>query len=208
MEGFMNNEKDNIKISKFMSLVLRHKPETIGIVLDKNGWTDVEMLLNKLKEHGLILDKTLLEYIVATNIKKRFAFNDTHTKIRANQGHSVEIDLGYLPQKPPLILYHGTGEKYVGAILKLGLKKQNRHNVHLSLDVETALNVGQRHGNPIVFKITSGEMFNSGYEFFLSENGVWLTDFVPVEFLQINNTCQTIILSHQDDEQNSKIDKK
>jgi putative RNA 2'-phosphotransferase len=181
----MNNEKQDIKISKFLSLVLRHKPETVGIALDENGWTDVEILLLKLNQNGLKIDKSLLEHIVETNTKKRFAFNEAHDKIRANQGHSVEVNLGYLPQKPPRILYHGTGEKSVNSILKSGLEKRDRHHVHLSADYDTAVKVGQRHGKPVVLEISAEEMYNDKHEFFLSENGVWLTDVVPDRYIRV-----------------------
>lgn len=180
----MITEKENIKISKFLSLVLRHSPETIGIELDSNGWTDVQTLLEKINKQNISLSIDTLKHIVDTNPKKRFAFNDTFDKIRANQGHSVEIELGYASQKPPAILYHGTGQKSVDAIQDTGLQKRSRHHVHLSADVETAIKVGQRHGKPFVFEVLAEQMFNAGYEFYLSDNGVWLTDNVPTNFLR------------------------
>lgn len=180
----MISEKENTRISKFLSLVLRHKPEEIGIELDENGWTDVTMLIEKVNKAGIALTFEILKHVVDTNAKKRYSFNESFDKIRANQGHSVEIDLGYTPQVPPEILYHGTGEKFIGSILEKGLLKQNRHHVHLSADVETAFMVGQRHGKPFVFEVLAGQMHRDNFQFFLSANGVWLTDFVPVKYLK------------------------
>jgi putative RNA 2'-phosphotransferase len=180
----MISEKQITSISKFLSLVLRHQPETIGIELDQNGWTDVETLLKKTNGYGIKLDNETLKHVVETNSKKRFAFNDTFDRIRASQGHSVEIELGYTARKPPAILYHGTGEKSVQSILDTGLEKQSRQQVHLSADLETAIKVGQRHGKPFVFKVLAELMFNDKFEFFISDNGVWLTDNVPAKYLK------------------------
>lgn len=180
----MISEKQLTHISKFLSLVLRHQPEIIGIQLDQNGWTDVNILLEKSNEYGVELDKKTLMYLVATNAKKRFALNDSLDKIRASQGHSVKIELGYTAQKPPKILYHGTGEKSVQSILNTGIEKRNRQYVHLSSDIETAVKVGQRHGKPFVFKILAEQMYNDNFEFFLSDNNVWLTDNVPTKYLK------------------------
>jgi putative RNA 2'-phosphotransferase len=180
----MLNEKENAKISRFLSLVLRHKPEAIGIKLDEQGWTDVESLLEKSNPGGFNLDKTILKHIVETNSKRRFAFNETGDKIRANQGHSVDVKLGYNSRKPPRTLYHGTGEKSVASILQTGLQRRGRHHVHLSSGAETAFKVGQRHGKPVVFEVSAQRMFDDGHEFFLSENGVWLTDHVPATYLK------------------------
>jgi putative RNA 2'-phosphotransferase len=179
-----NNE---IQISKFLSLVLRHKPETIGIELDDKGWTDVNTLIEKSNNYGIKFNNEILNHIVATNSKKRFAFNDTFDRIRASQGHSVEIELGYTSQKPPEILYHGTGERSVQSILKTGIEKRNRHQVHLSAEIETAIKVGQRHGKPFVFKVLAEQMYNNEFEFFISDNGVWLTDNVPTKYLRRND---------------------
>jgi putative RNA 2'-phosphotransferase len=177
----------DIDISRFLSLVLRHKPETLGIQLDPQGWTDVAMLIEKMKGHGMQLDREKLDHIVSTNPKKRFAFNETSDKIRASQGHSIEIDLGYKGQKPPDILYHGTGEKSVASILKYGLEKRSRSHVHLSADLETARTVGSRHGKPFIFMVMAEAMHAAGFGFFLSDNGVWLTDHVPAEYLKGNS---------------------
>ena len=180
----MNNEKEDIKVSKFLSLVLRHKPEEIGIELDENGWTSVQTLIDNSRKAGIDLSFDVLKHVVDTNSKKRFAFNESFDRIRASQGHSIEIELGYQPQEPPEILYHGTGEKSVPVIRNEGLSKQKRHHVHLSADLETAIKVGQRHGKPFVFKILAGEMFKNNFDFFLSDNGVWLTDHVPAKYLK------------------------
>lgn len=180
----MLNEEETKHISKFLSLVLRHKPEAIGITLDENGWTPVDTLIEKLMLKGQRIDIDILKYIVDTNAKKRFAFNDTFDKIRASQGHSVTIQLGYEPQVPPEMLYHGTAEQYINSILSTGLNKGNRHQVHLSADGATAVNVGKRHGKPIVLEILSGQMHKDGYNFFISENDVWLTNDVPVKYIR------------------------
>ncbi len=178
-----NDEKQLTRISKFLSFVLRHKPEEIGIHLDQNGWVDVSDLIEKANNHGVKFDREILDRVVATNAKKRFAFNATLDKIRASQGHSVEIHLGYTTQMPPEILYHGTGERSVPSILENGLEKRQRQHVHLSIDFETARKVGQRHGKPFVFKVLAAQMHNDNFQFFLSDNGVWLTEYVPAKYL-------------------------
>ncbi|MCU0350018.1 MAG: RNA 2'-phosphotransferase [Flavobacterium sp.] len=179
--------KNEINISRFLSLVLRHQPETIGIQLDQNGWADVKELIEKANNNGIKFDREMLNHIVETNPKKRFAFNETLDKIRASQGHSIEIELGYTNQKPPEILYHGTGEKSVQSIINIGLEKRNRQHVHLSNDIETAIKVGQRHGKPFVFKVLAEQMYNDNFQFFISDNGVWLTDKVPTKYLKLND---------------------
>lgn len=177
-------EEKRIKtISKFLSLVLRHKPETIGINLDANGWASVSDLIQRSEAMGMKIEHAWLDWIVENNDKKRFAFNHDKTRIRANQGHSVKIDLGYTAQDPPENLYHGTGEKNVESIEKTGLLKKDRNHVHLSADPETARKVGQRHGKPVVFRVRAEAMSRDGYEFYLSENGVWLTDAVPAAYI-------------------------
>ena len=180
----MISEKQLTQISKFLSLVLRHQPETISIQLDQNGWTDVNELIERANNYGVKFDREILNHIVETNSKKRFAFNETYDKIRASQGHSVDIELGYTNQKPPEILYHGTGEKSVKSIFESGLEKQSRQHVHLSSEIESAIKVGQRHGKPIVIKILAEQMYNDNFQFFLSDNGVWLTDNVPTKYLK------------------------
>ena len=176
------NDRQGTTISKFLSLVLRHQPEVINLTLDEQGWAAVPELLQKCNEHGQMIGFDDLKYVVEHNDKKRFKFNDDFTKIRASQGHSIEVDLGYKPQTPPEFLYHGTGQKSVESILKSGLAKMNRQHVHLSKDRETAIKVGQRHGSPVIFVVRAGEMYSAGFPFFLSDNGVWLTDNVPVEY--------------------------
>lgn len=179
-------DKQLTHISKFLSLVLRHQPETIGIQLDEQGWAGIEELLEKANHYGVRFDREILNQIVASNPKKRFAFNDTHDKIRASQGHSIDIELGYSNQRPPEILYHGTGEKSVQSITATGLEKRSRQHVHLSSDPETAIKVGQRHGKPYVFKVLAEKMYLDNFPFFLSANGVWLTDHVPPAYLKEN----------------------
>jgi putative RNA 2'-phosphotransferase len=176
--------KYHTKLSKFLSLVLRHKPEKIGIELGSNGGTDVNVLIEKMNSFGKQIDFETLEVILETNNKKRFSFNKDKSLIRANQGHSIEVDLGYKTKIPPGRLFHGTEAKYVESIYQTGIRKKNRHHVHLSKDVETAISVGQRHGKPVVFEILTEEMINEGFEFYESENGVWLTDEIPVRFIR------------------------
>ncbi|WP_207424617.1 RNA 2'-phosphotransferase [Desertivirga brevis] len=180
----MSNRNDEIKISKFLSLVLRHQPETIGIELDENGWTEIDVLIEKSAKKGILINHHLLKHIVDTNSKKRFAINEAGNKIRANQGHSVEVELGYTAQEPPELLYHGTGQKSVEEIMRSGLDKRSRHHVHLSSDIKTAIDVGSRHGKPFVFEVLAGQMHRDKFEFFLSENKVWLTSHVPVRYLK------------------------
>jgi putative RNA 2'-phosphotransferase len=179
----MISEQENTRISKFLSLVLRHQPQLIGIELDEQGWTDVHQLIGKAQKKGVILTFDMLQHIVDTNAKKRFAFNNDLTKIRASQGHSVKVNLDYLPQVPPAILYHGTGIQFVSSILKDGLLKMDRHHVHLSADKETAIKVGKRHGKPAVLRIAATDMAEKGFVFFKSDNGVWLTEHVPVSYI-------------------------
>jgi putative RNA 2'-phosphotransferase len=174
---------DNTRISKFLSLVLRHKPETIGLTLDKAGWTPVAELLQACERHGFPISPEELQTAVALNDKKRFSFNEDGTLIRANQGHSVEVELGYQPLEPPEILYHGTTERFSPSILEKGLLKGKRHHVHLSPDVTTATKVGARRGKPVILQVKSGEMYRDGYTFYQSANGVWLTDHVPTSYL-------------------------
>ncbi len=173
------------RLSKMLSYVLRHHPELIGIYLDENGWTEVSFLIIKLNENGFQTDTHQLEEVVSNNAKQRFAFNEGHSKIRANQGHSVEVSLNFTALTPPTILYHGTAEKYKQSILDQGILKQQRHHVHLSADINTAKEVGRRHGKPIVFIVQAEKMFLAKHEFFLSENDVWLTEFVPLEYLSL-----------------------
>ena len=160
--------------SKFVSLILRHKPETIGIQLDEHGWANVEELIagiSKTRE----FNREMLEEIVRTDSKQRYSFNEDKTLIRANQGHSIQVDVELEQKTPPDVLWHGTGEKYVESINKIGLIPKSRLYVHLSKDYETAKTVGSRHGNPVVYQINAKQMAEDGYPFYLSVNGVWLT---------------------------------
>lgn len=178
------NEKTAKSVSKFLSLVLRHSPETIGLKLDENGWADVEELIQKCSKKGNILDSELLDYVVENNDKKRFAFNEDKTKIRASQGHSISVELNLEEAEPSEILFHGTVAKSLESIKKEGLQKKSRQHVHLSKDKETAIKVGGRRGIPQILKVKSGEMFKDGFKFYLSENNVWLTDNVPNRYIE------------------------
>jgi len=177
------NKNQLIKISKKLSYVLRHKPEAINITLDAQGWVEVKTLLEAFNKHFFPLTQEALEEVVANNNKKRFAFSEDKQKIRASQGHSIPIELGYKPQSPPEFLYHGTASHFLKSIQKEGLVKQNRHHVHLSKDEETAHNVGTRHGVPVILKVKAKVMETEGFEFFVSENGVWLTEQIPTKYL-------------------------
>ena len=178
-------EQNKKQISKFLSLVLRHRPDKIGLKLDDNGWANLNDIMEKSKIRFTLQE---LNEVVATNDKKRFSFNEDKTKIRANQGHSLDaIDLKLKPQAPPLFLYHGTVEKFIPAIKLQGLKKMSRQHVHLSKDRETATNVGSRRGKPLILGIRALEMHNNRYQFFMSENGVWLTNAVPTKFIIFND---------------------
>ncbi len=176
--------KDEIKTGKFLSLVLRHKPETIGLEIDKNGWAEVDKLLLCFKRSGKNLSFDMLEKIVNENDKHRYSFNEDKTKIRANQGHSIPVDVELKEMKPPEILYHGTAVKYLGSIMNNGINKASRLHVHLSQDYKTALGVGIRHGKPVVLTVDSGKMYRDGFKFFLSENNVWLCDNVPAKYIE------------------------
>ena len=171
------------KIGKFLSLVLRHEPQKIGIVLDENGWANVKELIQKCEKHRVSFTMTDLEEIVATNDKKRYSFNADKSKIRANQGHSINIELNLTPVEPPEFLYHGTADRFLDSIMENGIKKMNRQHVHLSKDIQTAQKVGARHGRVIVLKIMSGAMHNDGKIFYLSDNGVWLTDYIDPKYI-------------------------
>lgn len=173
------------RLSVFISLVLRHKPDAAHITLDEHGWADVEELLKGINETGRKINMEVLENIVSTDRKQRYSFNQDKTLIRANQGHSVPVDVELKEQQPPEFLYHGTAVRFLDSIVNEGLKPMSRLYVHLSKDVETALKVGKRHGKPVVLKICSGEMSKNGYKFFLSENGVWLTKKVDVNYFEV-----------------------
>lgn len=181
------NDKQRTRTSKFLSLVLRHEPGRIGLALDASGWADVEELLVACHGHGMALERAELEEVVATSEKKRFALSDDGRRIRANQGHSIDVALGYSPVPPPERLFHGTATRFLDSIRREGLHKRGRHHVHLSADTETAEKVGQRHGRPVILTVLAAAMHERGHRFFVSENGVWLTDHVPVEFIEFSS---------------------
>ena len=176
------------RISKFISMILRHKPEVIGITLDEHGWADVNELIKGINETGeeVEFSKTTLETIVKTDKKQRYSFSQDKTLIRANQGHSIPVDVELEKKEPPKVLYHGTGSRFVKSIQEQGLLPMERLYVHLSTDVETATNVGKRHGTPVIFKVNAEQMQKDGYDFFQSVNGVWLTKEVPTKYLELN----------------------
>ena len=176
--------KQLVEISKFLSFVLRHNPQAIGITLDAEGWVAVNDLLAAAARHGQSGTRQQVEEVVATNDKKRFSLSADGQLIRANQGHSVEVDLGLLPVEPPELLYHGTVERFLDSIREKGLIRGNRHHVHLSAERETAMKVGQRRGRPVVLVVEASRMQRDGHQFFQSENGVWLTEAVPPTYLQ------------------------
>lgn len=178
------NNKQAEKVSKLMSLVLRHKPEAIGIELDEHGWADVTSLLQGLYRQGYDLCRGDIEYIVRTDSKQRYSFNETGNLIRANQGHSIQVDVELEKCVPPDELYHGTGIKYVKPIKQQGIKHMSRLYVHLSDNKDTAFNVGKRHGKPVVFVIDTKQMVADNVSFYKSANGVWLTDYVDTKYIK------------------------
>jgi putative RNA 2'-phosphotransferase len=180
-----------IKISKFLSLVLRHKPETIDLTLDEAGWASVAELLQQCEQHGFSVSRSELEGVVVTNDKQRFSFSEDGCYIRANQGHSIAVALGYQPLEPPEVLYHGTVERFLPAIQKKGLLKGRRHHVHLSADVTTAAKVGARRGRPVILQVHSGQMYRAGHIFYQSANGVWLTEHVPAAYISFLDPPQS-----------------
>ncbi|HEY0057626.1 MAG TPA: RNA 2'-phosphotransferase [Flavisolibacter sp.] len=172
--------------SKFLSLILRHKPELIGLDLDPNGWASVEDLISKAQLHGSPITVEEMHTIVTFNDKQRFALSPDQKFIRAHQGHSLQVDLQLQPAHPPVILYHGTAERNLKTIKLQGILKGRRHYVHLSASLETAVAVGSRHGKAIVLEIDAQKMMEDNYLFFKTANGVWLTDFVPHQYLRYN----------------------
>ena len=172
------------KLSVFISLVLRHKPEAAGIRLDEHGWANVEELLEGINNTGRQINMDILEEIVRTDSKQRYSFNSNKTLIRANQGHSVPVDVELEERQPPQYLYHGTAERFLDAIMAEGLKPMSRLYVHLSKDEETAVKVGKRHGSPVVLKVRTEEMYHDGNNFYLSQNGVWLTKYVDRKYIE------------------------
>lgn len=172
------------KISSYMCLILRHKPEAIGITIDEHGWVNIQDLINGISEKNPGFNREILDKIVETDKKNRYSISSDGFLIRANQGHSIPVDVELEEKEPPEYLYHGTGEKYVESIDKIGLIPKSRLYVHLSYDGKTAKNVGERHGKAVIYHVKSGEMYKDGYKFYLSVNGVWLTKRVPVKYLE------------------------
>jgi putative RNA 2'-phosphotransferase len=179
------DEKRLVKASKYLSRHLRHQPEAIGLTLEPGGWVAVDALLAAMQRNGVTISRADLAEIVAHNDKQRFAFDETGQRIRASQGHSVPIDLQLAPMPPPDVLYHGTGKAAIGAILREGLRKMRRNHVHLSSEIATAIKVGSRHGAPAVLLVDAAAMARDGYQFYLSDNGVWLTESVPPQYLRL-----------------------
>jgi len=179
----MDQSKNDIKLGRFISLVLRHEPSAAGIVLDENGWADVAQFIEGVNRSGRSLDMESLERIVRENNKSRYSFNEDRTRIRANQGHSVTVDVELVARVPPNVLYHGTASRFLPSILQGGLMPRGRQHVHLSADTDTAENVGSRHGKPVVLAVDAVAMARDGHTFWLSENGVWLCLAVPRQYL-------------------------
>jgi len=173
-----------LKISKFLSWALRHHPEAIGLELQVNGWVSIEELLAAAEAHQQGFSREELLYVVAHNNKQRFGLDDTQELIRARQGHSTNVKMEFPQKEPPALLYHGTVAKFMEAIRQEGLRKMERHHVHLSPDQATALQVGSRKGKARVLVVDSGQMHADGYVFYLSDNGVWLSEEVPARYIQ------------------------
>ncbi|GAB6197121.1 RNA 2'-phosphotransferase [Lysobacter xanthus] len=180
--------RELVRTSRFLSRVLRHAPGSIGLDLDASGWADVDALIERANRHGVALDDALLREVVDSNDKQRYAFDAQGLRIRANQGHSIDIDLGLVPVEPPARLYHGTATRFLRSILRDGLHPGRRRHVHLSTDLDTARRVGARHGMPAVLGIHAHAMRTAGHVFHRSENGVWLVDRVPRMFIEYPDT--------------------
>lgn len=177
--------QDQVRISRRLSMVLRHRPQSVGIALDPAGWVAVDTLLAALAAHGTRISRAELDAVVAGNDKQRFAFDPSGAGIRASQGHTVPVDLGYTPLPPPAVLYHGTVAASIDSILRTGLRPGRRHDVHLSADVRTAEKVGARRGAPVILEVDAARMAADGHEFRRSANGVWLTAAVPAEYVRL-----------------------
>lgn len=173
------------EVSKFLSYILRHQPDSIGITLDREGWTDISLLIAAAANAGKQLDRNLIDIVTETSDKKRFTISEDGLRIRAVQGHSTEsVAISYVEKGPPEFLYHGTATRFMESIRKEGLLPGSRQHVHLSQDVQTALTVGQRHGKPVTLTIATSVMHQQGYKFYQADNGVWLTEKVPAHFLR------------------------
>ena len=181
----MNTNKELTTISKFMSLVLRHQPQRIGLVLDGAGWAVIDDLLAHAAQAGRAFTRDQLDEVVATNDKRRFALSDDGLRIRASQGHSVEVDLGLAPLQPPELLFHGTASRFLASVMATGLERRSRHHVHLTDNPSTGEAVGRRYGKPVILRVAASDMAARGHEFFRSANGVWLVDAVPPEFIEV-----------------------
>ena len=186
----MNDDKDeqNTRISKFMALVLRHKPELIGIIMNSEGWVNLDDFIRKLNIYKHFnVNKETVNIIIKNDEKQRYALSSDGSMIRANQGHSVDINLNLKPEMPPFILYHGTVHKYLEKIKKEGLRPMSRQFIHLSLDKKTAENVGKRRGIPVVLTVNARDMYTAGYNFYQSENKIWMTKTIPIEYINFEN---------------------
>ena len=181
--GCLMTEERLVRVSKFLSLVLRHRPDKVGLKLDGGGWVGVPELLRAVNASGFRLTPDELREVVGKNDKRRFALSEDGGRIRASQGHSVEVELGYEPRRPPGRLYHGTAERFLASIRETGLHRGARHHVHLSPDEATAARVGGRRGRAVVLAVEAGRMWADGFAFYLSENGVWLTERVPASYI-------------------------
>ncbi len=179
------NQREHKRVSKFLSLVLRHEPEVIGVDLDRAGWVEIATLIAQARIHGTMIDRDILDEVVANSTKMRFSYSDDGLRIRANQGHSLDVELGYEAAIPPCLLYHGTVSQFVLMIREQGILKMQRHHVHLSPDRGTAEAVGQRRGKPVLLIVEAQRMHEAGHEFFMSANGIWLTSAVPPQFVRI-----------------------
>lgn len=177
-------QKELESLSKFLSLILRHKPEAIGITLDAHGWADVDMLLQGMQKAGKEMNRDILLEIVQNDAKGRYCLNADCTLLRANQGHSIAVDVELEQPPPPQFLYHGTALRFLSAIKAEGLRSMSRLYVHLSKEQQSAYKVGQRHGKPIILRVAATQMYQDGYPFYLSANGVWLTKHVPPQYLE------------------------
>lgn len=179
----MSTDTSYKQASKLMSLVLRHAPEKIGLQLDAQGWADIDALLRGMAGQGVVLDRQALQALVESNDKQRFALSEDGLRIRASQGHSIQVDLGLEPVEPPAWLYHGTVARFVAAIREQGLRPGERQHVHLSPDRQTAQRVGARRGAPVILSVAAGRMHADGHVFLRSANGVWLTAHVPPQYI-------------------------